>query len=294
MPIAEQLAFAFAFDAPALSADNPRRTHPGALPRQPGNAPATIPTPPPANLPPGTRWRQVATAQQPVGFVLKRSRRRSIGFAIGEDGLRVTAPTWVTLAQIDDAVREKSAWILTKLRDWHNRRQQLELTRTDWHAGGELAYLGQRIRLGLAAERTYFAGDADAPKAHDTLWLALPENAEPARIRDATQAWLQQRAHVWFGARLAHFLARTGLTLRRWRLSSAATRWGSCSSDGSIRLNWRLIHFAPAIIDYVIAHELAHLREMHHGPQFWEQVAQILPGFETARAALRQQASLVH
>jgi len=275
--IAEQLAFSF--DVPVSAGET------GA----PVTVPTTVPTLPPASLPPGARWRQVATAQQAIGFVLKRSRRRSIGFAIGEDGLRVTAPTWVTLAQIDEAVREKSAWILTKLRDWHNR-QQSALTRTDWHAGGELAYLGQRIRLGLPAERTWFAGDADAPSACDTLWLALPENAESARIRDAAQAWLQQRAHAWFGARLAVFLARTGLTVRRWRLSSAATRWGSCSSDGSIRLNWRLIHFAPAIIDYVIAHELAHLREMHHGPQFWDQVAQILPGFETARAALQRHA----
>jgi len=289
--VAEQLAFAFDVPVSAGETSSPPQS------RRPTSAPVTVPatisTLPPASLPPGARWRQIATAQQPIGFVLKRSRRRSIGFAIVEDGLRVTAPTWVTLAQIDEAVREKSAWILTKLRDWHNR-QQSALTRTDWRAGGELAYLGQRIRLALPAERTWFAGDADAPNAHDTLWLALPEAAESARIRDAAQAWLQQRAHAWFGARLAHFLARTGLTVRRWRLSSAATRWGSCSSDGSIRLNWRLIHFAPAIIDYVIAHELAHLREMHHGPQFWEQVAQILPGFEPAKAALRQQPSLVH
>jgi len=280
--LAKQLAFSF--DAPVSSIETDVETI------APLAVPAAIATLPPATLPPGARWRQVATAQQPIGFVLKRSRRRSIGFAIVEEGLRVTAPTWVTLAQIDAAVREKSAWILTKLRDWHSRRQQLDLARTDWRAGGELTYLGQRIRLGLAAERTHFAGDADAPNPHDTLWLALPEGAEPARIRDAAQAWLQQRAHAWFGARLAHFLPRTGLQLRRWRLSSATTRWGSCSSDGSIGLNWRLIHFAPAIIDYVIAHELAHLREMHHGPQFWDQVAQILPGFEPARAALRRQA----
>jgi len=269
---------AFVFDAPQAT-DVPVQT----TRQPPPSVTPHIATAPPTSLPPGARWRQVATAQQTIGFVLKRSRRRSIGFVIGEDGLRVTAPTWVTLAQIDDAVREKSAWILTKLRDRNRRRDRLALARTDWRAGGELAYLGQRIRLGLPAEQTHFSGDENAPAPADTLWLALPEDAEPARIRDATQAWLQQRAHAWFDARLAYFLARTGLRLRRWRLSSAATRWGSCSSDGSIRLNWRLIH------DYVIAHELAHLREMHHGPQFWAQVAQILPGFEPARAALRRE-----
>src|SRR5690606_804020 len=81
-----------------------------------------------------------------------------------------------------------------------------------------------------------------------------------------------------------------GLHIRRWRLSSAATRWGSCSSDGNIMLNWRLIHFEPDIIDYVIAHEIAHLREMNHSKDFWREVGLILPGFERARDALRQHA----
>ncbi|MFU2035641.1 M48 family metallopeptidase, partial [Bordetella avium] len=107
-------------------------------------------------------------------------------------------------------------------------------------------------------------------------------------IRDAAQAWLQQRAGVLFGERLAHFLTLTGLKIRRWRLSSAATRWGSCTSDGCIMLNWRLIHFSQDIIDYVIAHELAHLREMNHSQDFWTEVGQILPGFEAAKKVLKQ------
>jgi len=251
---------------------------------------AVIFTPVPACLPVGVRWREVATGQQIIGFTLRRSRRRSIGFTIDDDGLRVTAPTWITLSQIDEAVRDKAPWILAKLRDRQRHREQLALSQTRWGAGGELPYLGQRIRLGLdvACQCSRYAGDVNAPCDGDTLWLALPGQADPARIRDAAQAWLQQRARSWFGVRLAHFLVRTGLTVRHWRLSSAATRWGSCSSDGSIRLNWRLIHFAPGIIDYVIAHELAHLREMNHSQDFWAEVAHILPGFEPARQALRR------
>ena len=118
--------------------------------------------------------------------------------------------------------------------------------------------------------------------------VKLEQGADPTRVRDAAQAWLQQRAGDRFGARLAYFLQRTGLTIRRWRLSSAATRWGSCTSDGTIMLNWRLIHFAPDIIDYVIAHELAHLREMNHSQDFWTQVGHILPDFEKAKQALRR------
>jgi len=254
------------------------------------NAASRVPTPCPDPLPPGARWREVPTEQQPIGFVLLRSRRRSIGFVITDDGLRVTAPNWVTLTQIDDAVREKSRWILTKLREWHARKQQLAMAHTRWQAGGELPYLGRRIVIGVGGDsrQANLSGDADAPQDGDTLWLALPSHADQGRIRDAAQAWLQQRAGAWFGTRLAHFLQISGLKISRWRLSSAATRWGSCTSDGNIMLNWRLIHFAPAIIDYVIAHELAHLREMNHSQDFWREVGQILPDFEDAKNILRR------
>jgi predicted metal-dependent hydrolase len=249
-----------------------------------------VPTPCPPTLPPNGRWRVIQAPQQAIGFVLLRSRRRTIGFVVTDDGLRVTAPNWVTLRQIDEAVIEKAGWIVAKLRDWHKRKEQLELTQTQWRAGGELPYLGKRIILDVGSRERHagLSGDADAPIDGDTLRLALPADAEPSRIRDAAQAWLQQRAGVWFGARLAYFLQISGLKIRRWRLSSAATRWGSCTSDGNIMLNWRLIHFGPAIIDYVIAHELAHLREMNHSTNFWTEVGHILPDYQQARDVLRR------
>ncbi|MBV7481467.1 M48 family metallopeptidase [Bordetella sp. BOR01] len=290
MPSNGQLELLFA--EPAAPA--PRAPEAASLltpPASPAPVPATtVATPRPEPLPPGARWREVATEQQSIGFVLLRSRRRSIGFVVADDGLRVTAPNWVTLTQIDEAVHEKARWILAKLRDWQTRKEQLAMSRTRWQAGGELPYLGKRIVLGVGADhrQARLSGDADAPNDGDTLWLALPTDADQSRIRDAAQAWLQQRAGALFGARLAHFLQVSGLKIRRWRLSSAATRWGSCTSDGNIMLNWRLVHFAPAIIDYVIAHELAHLREMNHSRDFWAEVGSILPDFEEAKNVLRR------
>ena len=249
-----------------------------------------VKVPRPATLPMGSRWREVQCAQQLIGFVLLRSKRRTIGFLITDDGLRVTAPNWVTLAQIDAAVQEKSRWILAKLRDWHSRQAKLALAQTRWQAGGQLPYLGKRIVLhpGSDTHVTHLQGHMDEPEEGDRLLLALPVDADSARVRDAAQAWLQGRARTVFSARLTHFLQRTGLHIKRWRISGAATRWGSCTSDGSIMLNWRLIHFAPSIIDYVIAHELAHLREMNHSSDFWAEVEQILPDYEQARAILKR------
>ena len=74
-------------------------------------------------------------------------------------------------------------------------------------------------------------------------------------------------------------------------LSAARTRWGSCSLKTGIRLNWRLIHFPPHVIDYVVAHELAHLREMNHSPSFWAVVGQLFPTYKAARADLKKLAT---
>ncbi len=101
------------------------------------------------------------------------------------------------------------------------------------------------------------------------------------------QDWLQAEAKRVFGERLPVYAQRLGVSYRQFAISSATTHWGSCTADGRIRLNWRLIHFALPLIDYVIAHELAHLREMNHSPRFWATVQSVFPEFKAARKILR-------
>jgi len=257
----------------------------------------------PAQLAAGSRWREIDTPLQTIGFVLRRSQRKSIGLSVTEEGILVTAPKWVTLAQIDGAVREKSRWLLDKLRQCHRRQQQLALAQAQWRDGGRIPFLGQSIvlRLDETCPQHVFEGSLDpnsnAPQQNgqldgQILRLALSARAEPTRIRDTVHAWLQGAARRWFEPRLHHFLQRSGCTMRRWRLSNAATRWGSCTSAGDILLNWRLIHLAPPLIDYVIAHEVAHLRHLDHSPAFWQEVQRLLPDFQLARQALRQRHAL--
>ena len=89
--------------------------------------------------------------------------------------------------------------------------------------------------------------------------------------------------------RLDHFAPRLGVRWQRLGLSSAGTRWGSAPADGSIRLNWRLVHFALPIIDYVVAHELAHLRVMDHSPRFWDTVRTVVPDYADLRGQLKSE-----
>jgi predicted metal-dependent hydrolase len=122
------------------------------------------------------------------------------------------------------------------------------------------------------------------------LCLGLPHHADPAQIRDAVQAWLMRQAKRIFTERLNHFAPRLQVQWKKLSLSSASTRWGTASADGSIRLNWRLVHFKMDVIDYVVAHELSHLRVMNHGPQFWETVGTVMPDYALRRRQLKDDA----
>ena len=219
-----------------------------------------------------------------VPYELRRARRRSIGFAVGAEGLRVSAPRWVPPAEIERALQQKAEWILRKLVEQRERAQRVQAAQTEWRDGASLAYLGNTVQLRLSPSQT----GARLIESDAVLAIGLPLAAGEAQIRDAAHAWLQRRAKAVFEPRCQHFAAALGVRMTSLSLSSAKTRWGSASADGSIRLNWRLIHYSPAIIDYVVAHELAHLREMNHSARFWEVVRTVLPEFEQARSRLRE------
>lgn len=234
--------------------------------------------------------REVLLGDALVAYALQRARRRSIGFSVGPDGLSVRAPGWVTLSAIDAALQEKSGWILRKLGEAHERRQHLESARIVWGDGAVLPYLGEPLTVVLDPTHG-FSGKGGAlvelPGAPRQLHIALARNASAAQVRDAVQAWLMRDARQRFIARLEHFAPLLGVHWTSLRLSSAHTRWGSAKADGSIRLNWRLLHYRPAIIDYVVAHELSHLRVMDHSPRFWDTVRSVVPDYAALRGHLR-------
>ncbi len=226
-----------------------------------------------------------------VAFELKRVRRRSIGMVVGLDGLSVRAPRWVGWPEIEQALQDKARWICTKLVEQRTRERQQAAARIEWREGASIPVLGDSVILVLDARltgvRLHEEAQALPGVARKTLHLGLPQHATPEQIRDTVTAWLQRHAHQWFEQRVAFFASQLGVSVSRLSLSSARTRWGSASADGSIRLHWRLIHFGPAIVDYVVAHELAHLREMNHSPRFWGVVRSVLPDYDAAREQLR-------
>jgi predicted metal-dependent hydrolase len=232
--------------------------------------------------------RHVLLGPCTVAYELKRGKRRTIGFVVGPDGLAVSAPKWVALQEIDAAVREKSPWILKKLDESHQRQQRLASARIVWQDGAILPFLGDSVVVRLDPQRSASAVLVPAAEGGThSLLVGLPHHASPAQIRDAVQAWLMRQAKRIFVERLDHFAPQLNVKWRKLSLSNAGTRWGSASADGSIRLNWRLVHYRMPVIDYVVAHELAHLRVMDHSPRFWDTVATVVPDYAQLRGQLK-------
>lgn len=232
--------------------------------------------------------RQIQLQQTTIAYAFQRVKRKTIGMSVGADGLEVRAPRWATVASVEAVLHEKSAWILRKLQESQERQKQMRHTVIEWRDGASLPFLGEQwlVRLDPEHQSLQASYQETSPKC---LPIALSIHAQPGQIRDAVQAWLMQQAKLNFMQRLDHFAPQLGVQWKRLSLSNASSRWGTASADGSIRLNWRLIHFKQDVIDYVVVHELSHLRVMNHSPQFWETVGSLVPDYQQRRHALNEE-----
>ena len=230
-----------------------------------------------------SKSRHVQTPDQTIEYTLRRSTRRSIGFTIEDDGLRVTAPRWVTIAEIEDGIRSKQRWIIRKLHEKQKQiaQQQAPLKLCD---GAPISFLGKSLTLRLCA-----SGKRDVSLDEDsgTVTVALPPDTSEEQLKKRVVKWLQNEAYRLYSQRLPYYAEKLDVTYDSFALSSANTQWGSCTVGGRIRLNWRMIHLPLHLIDYVIAHELSHLREMNHSPRFWATVKIAFPEYMNARKILR-------
>ena len=282
--------------APAAPAFEPKA--PPALEEQAPAAPQLIADEPavalgdalmPAHFAHPRANRAIDFAHARVHYEFQRGQRRTIGFSVGPDGLAVRAPRWTPLHEVEAALREKERWIVAKLGEARERHARIESNRIEWKDGATLPFLGQPVTLVLDPRQQHGRGGAVLAEGDGAgvLHIGLPHTATPEQLRDVAQAWLMRQARRVFIARLDHFAPQLDVRWQKLSLSSAGTRWGSASADGSIRLNWRLIHFREPIIDYVVVHELAHLREMNHGARFWRHVQDVLPDYAERRGALQ-------
>lgn len=215
---------------------------------------------------------------------LIRSRRKTLGIVVKRGAVQVRAPQQLALADILVFVEQKTRWIQTILQ----RHSQLPSLPERLLVDGEaLTYLGQSKTLRLVS------ASAHQVRLHgDEICLHRRDLGTRAARRQQLAQWYREQAAVHFQQRCAYFAERLGLHPRAIKVRLYKSRWGSCTQSGAVHFNWLLMMAPPEVLDYVVVHELCHLRYFDHSPAFWALVASALPEYKTQNNWLKKQNTL--
>lgn len=222
-----------------------------------------------------------------IAYTVVRSRRRKKTIQITIDrerGVLVASPLKTSSDRIAEVVRARARWILRASHAAESSPERQQLV-----SGESLPYLGTRVLLFVEASRVI---GATVRFDHETLRVEVQQNLEGdnrrAAIAMALEQWYRRRAAQWLEESVDRWSRRMSLIPKRILIRGQKRRWGSCSLDGTLRFNWRLVQLAPSLIDYVVVHELAHLRVPNHSPLLWESVAATMPDYKRRRKQLKQ------
>jgi predicted metal-dependent hydrolase len=239
------------------------------LPFDRGDAPRT--TPPSERQP-----RANTNDDSSIKFVLVRSpRARRYVLRVRPDGVvRVTIPSRGSRREAFEVIDRHRRWIE---RQW--RQRLADRTDEHWCHGTRILFRGDEVALSVRA----------AEHGCDVVFADQAVPVPRARgIREAVEGRLRELANSELEPRVQWFAATHGLTVRRVTVRNQRTRWGSCSRQGSISLNWRLVQMPPFVSDYILLHELMHLRHANHSRRFWKEVERVCPDYREAETWLRR------
>ncbi|MEQ1600926.1 MAG: M48 family metallopeptidase [Methylophilaceae bacterium] len=221
-----------------------------------------------------------------IPYRLELRPRKTIGMRISVEGLIVHAPQRISQSQLEQILLSKINWIQRKL----ETRQERVIETMQWRDGANLLLLGNTIKLSV---KQHNHSRAIAYRA-GVLQVALPGVEDELAIARKVLQWYQKQALTDFGRRIELLAAKLDVPTPKLFISNARTRWGSCNSKNEIRLSWRLLQAPPHIINYVTAHELAHLKEMNHSVKFWTVVERIFPDYRNAEQELKSLAKKLY
>ena len=232
------------------------------------------------DAPPVAEQRAALLAGKNISYTLKRSgKRRSIGLRIDDRGLTVSMPLRASEKWLHSVLQDKAHWVVEKLGNWQMRKP----VETRWADGESIPFLGEQLTLRV--QQSLFV--ATAQRCGGDLWVFVANGSEAGQVELAVAHWYQHEAEQLFAERAAHYAVLMEAVPRAVKLSSAKTQWGCCTAHGTVRLNIQLIKLPLRLIDYVVAHELAHLHEMNHSMAFWGIVGRVFPDYAKLRRELK-------
>ena len=225
-----------------------------------------------------------------LSYTIRRSARRKKTIAVTVDpagSILVVAPERVGTDRLDTIVGRKAEWIARRIRRAESHGPLL--SPREFVSGESVRYLGRHYRLKVDAGET---GDAKLRGG----WLHVPAPGGPgdaARVRAGLVSWFRPRAAERLPERVEAWHAKAGVPMPQVKVVSQAKRWGSCDQAGTIRLNWRIIQAPMRLVDYVVVHELVHLRHRGHGRDYWQAVGRVMPDYERRRRDLRERGAFL-
>ena len=225
-----------------------------------------------------------------LSYTIRRSPRRKKTVAVTVDptgGILVVAPERVATERLDSIVSRKAEWLTRRIRRAGGHGPPL--SPREFVSGESVLYLGRHYRLKVNPQDT---GSAKLRGG----WLHVPAaggGQAPAEVRAGLVAWFRRRAAERLPERVEAWHAKAGVPMPHVKLASQQKRWGSCDQSGTIRLNWRIIQAPMRLVDYVVVHELVHLRHRGHGRDYWQAVGRVMPDYERRRRELRERGALL-
>lgn len=216
---------------------------------------------------------------------LIRSRRRTISLEIGTDGtLVVRAPNYASNASIREFIYKKRNWIADKIR--HMKKKYGGVREKVFADGETFLYLGKPYTLSIY-DKTILP--LTIYNSNFILSAQYLENA-----REVFTAWYKERAREKCTERAEWYSFVSGLPYNKINISNAGAQWGSCSVNGNLNFTWRLIMAPLPVLDYIVIHELAHIREKNHSKRFWSIVSRLSPEYKKRRKWLAENDHLLH
>lgn len=211
-------------------------------------------------------------------FEVRRSnRRKTLGLTVDRSGeLVVHAPEAATEAELYQWIEKKLLWVHRKL--LQKRKQSPQVHRHKPVSGENIPYLGQNYRLKIMPQQ-------DQPLQFDGQWFYLREK-DRSQVAKHFQKWFQQTGQKWLSDRAMYWEPKAGASASKIVVQDLGYRWGSCGKNKVLYFNWRLLQLPVRLVDYVLAHELVHLRERNHSKKFWQLLECVMPDWKERKEEL--------
>jgi predicted metal-dependent hydrolase len=225
---------------------------------------------------------QVQWGRTTIPYAIRRSGRRgTVAVAVEPTGeVLLTAPASTPVERLDRVVADKARWIVARRR----KVQALALPplRREFVSGETFHYLGRQHRLLVRS------GKARVRLHRGRIEVQVPDGPGRAeRVRALLVGWYRAQAERRLPDRVERWSKKVGVIAPRTLVRQQQKRWGSCDASGTLRFNWRVIQAQLSLVDYVVVHELVHLRHRHHTSAYWASLGTVMPDYERRRSLLR-------